>query len=70
LEAVRCFDDWSEMSWDQAVEDFKYNISHGYYGRVKFRAAAVMEAAAAERGLGNSFLPRCEELAAASTVTS
>ncbi len=70
LEAVRCFDEWSELSWDQAVRDFKYNISHGYYGRVKFRADTVMEAVAVERGLGKSFLPRCEELATASMVTS
>ena len=66
LEAVRCFDDWAEMPWSEALEKFRRNTQRGYYGN-DVRSGPLLEAAEAERGLGPDFLPRCRALAAAAT---
>ena len=63
LEAVRCFDDWAELPWPEALEKFGRNLGRGYYDDV--RSGLMLEAAKAERGLGPDFLPRCRDLAAA-----
>ena len=62
LEAVRCFDDWAEMSWDKALAKFDEIANMGYYKRTA-RRDMVLDAARSERGLGPKFLSRCEELA-------
>jgi len=64
LEAVRCFDDWAEMPWDEALEKFSRNNRRGYYGE-EVRTDLLLEAAEAERGLGPDFLSRCRALVAA-----
>lgn len=66
LEAIRCFDDWAEMTWSEALEKFRRNTQRGYYGD-DVRSGLLLEVAAAERGLGPDFLPRCRALAAAAT---
>ena len=66
LEAIRCFDDWAEMPWLEAVEKFRRNTQRGYYGD-DVRSDLLLEAAEAERGLGPDFLPRCRALAVAAT---
>lgn len=63
LEAVRCFDDWAELPWPEALEKFGRNLDRGYCDDV--RGGPLLEAAEAERGLGQDFLPRCRALAAA-----
>lgn len=69
LEAVRCFDDWAEMPWDEALEKFSRNSQRGYYGD-EVRSDLLLEAAEAERGLGPDFLPRCRALAAAADAAA
>ncbi len=66
LEAVRCFDDWAEMTWSDALEKFRRNTLRGYYSD-DVRLSPLLETAEAERGLGPDFLPRCRALAAAAT---
>ena len=63
LEAVRCFDDWAELPWPEALEKFSRNLGRGYCDDV--RSGLLLEVAEAERGLGPDFLPRCRALAAA-----
>ena len=67
LEAVRCFDDWAELLWSEALEKFRRNTQRGYYGD-DVRGGLLVEAAEAERGLGPDFLPRCRALVAAATT--
>ena len=66
LEAIRCFDDWAEMTWSDALEKFRRNTQRGYYSD-DVRLGLLLEVAEAERGLGPDFLPRCRALAAAAT---
>ncbi len=61
LEAVRCFEKWSEMSWDDALDKYGRYMALGCYG-APVRSGLLLKAAAAERGLGPAFLPRCREL--------
>lgn len=67
LEAVRCFDDWAELPWREALAKFRRNARRGYYGD-SARSGPLLEAAEAERGLGPDFLPRCRALAAAADM--
>lgn len=62
LEAVRVFDTWAESEWEEALAKFGSYMAQGYYG-VGVRSGVLLEAAAAERGLGPAFLPRCQDLA-------
>lgn len=64
LEAVRCFDRWSEMNWDDALDKYARLMALGYYGD-PVRSDPLIEAAEAERGLGPDFMPRCRDLIAA-----
>ena len=69
LEGVRCFDDWAEMSWSQALEKFARYAQLGYYNGT-VREDMMLDAAEAERGLGPDFLPRCRELTTAASVAT
>ena len=66
LEAVRCFGEWSEMKWDDALDKYDRYMALGRYGD-PVRIGPLLEAAEGERGLGPEFLPRCRELFAAGT---
>ena len=61
LEAVRCFNEWTELSWDDAAAKFDAYYQRGYYG-TEIRADVVVDAAEAERGLGPDFVPRVRSL--------
>ena len=61
LEAVRCFEEWSELSWDDALDKYGRHQTLRRWGN-PVRTASLLEAATAERGLGPAFLPRCREL--------
>lgn len=63
LEAVRCFDEWAEMSWDEALGQLGRDPRLGSYAP-SVRSGPLLDAASAERGLGPDFLPRCRSLAA------
>jgi len=67
LEALRCFDDWAEISWDEALEEFCGRQQEGGFGNNTIRRELVMETAKAEKRPGRDFLPRCEALVAAAT---
>ena len=69
LEAVRCFDDWAEMPWGDALEKFRRNAHSGYFGG-GIRSDLLLEAADAERGLGPDFLGRCRALTAAADTSA
>ena len=62
LEAVRCFDDWTEITWDEALAKLRRTVDLGYDGD-GLRPIPFMDAAADERGLGPDFLGRCKEVA-------
>ncbi len=68
LEAVRCFDDWSEMSWDDALDRFRWKSQRGSYGNNKIRQDLFLQTAKAEKGLGSEFQTRCAALATAATA--
>ena len=61
LEAVRCFDDWAELSWEHASAKFADYSQRGYYGN-EIRSDLIIDAAQNERGLGPDFVPRVESL--------
>ena len=61
LEAVRCFDTWSEMKWDDALKRFEDYMARGYFAKPA-RSDVLVEVARAERGIGPVFVPRCREL--------
>ena len=63
LEAVRCFNKWAELSWDDAQARFADAYQRGYLGD-EIRGDLMLEAAEAERGLGPDFLPRIRSLVA------
>ena len=67
LEAVRCFDDWAEMSWINALVELEDTANNGYYTRTANRVRLI-DAASNERGLGPSFFTRCEEIAEVACV--
>ena len=67
LEAVRCFEQWSEISWDDALDTYGRYMALGCYGAL-VRNGSLIEAATAERGLGPAFLPRCSELFAVAST--
>lgn len=62
LEAVRSFDAWAEVGWEEAVERYDSNKSRGFYS-APVRGNLLLDAAASERGLGPSFQGRCRDLA-------
>ncbi len=64
LEAVRCFNEWAELSWDDASAKFADYFQRGYYGD-EIRGDRIVDAAQAERGLGTDYLPRVESLVSA-----
>ena len=64
LEAVRYFDDYSEMDWDEALDSLGQKMAAGLIEPEGIRGDSLLEAAAGERGLGPGFMPRCEQLAA------
>ncbi|MCQ3815207.1 MAG: hypothetical protein KTU85_12440 [Acidimicrobiia bacterium] len=64
LEAVRCFNDWAELSWDDASTKFADYLQRGYYGN-EIRGGLIIDAAENERGLGPDFVPRVESLVSA-----
>ncbi len=64
LEAVRCFDDWAEMSWEEASTQFNDYCQRGYVGN-GMRGDLIVDVAAHERGLGAEFMPRVESLVGA-----
>ena len=63
LEAVRCFNKWAELSWDDAQARFADAYQRGYLGD-EIRGDLMLDAAEAERGLGPDFLPRIRSLVA------
>ncbi len=67
LEAVRCFDDWSEMPWNDALNEFRWKSQKGWYGNAKIRQELFLQTVEAEKGLGNEFQTRCAALAAVAT---
>ncbi len=67
LEAVRCFDDWSEMPWNDALNKFRWKSQKGWYGNAKIRQELFLQTVEAEKGLGNEFQTRCAALAAVAT---
>jgi len=67
LEALRCFDDWSEISWDEALERFRWRQQEGFFSNSTVRRDLVMETAKAEKRTGSGFLSRCADLVAAAT---
>ncbi len=64
LEAVRCFNDWAELSFDDASAKFNAYYRRGYYGN-EIRGDMIIDTAKAERGLGPDFMPRVESLVGA-----
>jgi len=64
LEAVRCFNDWAELSWGDASAKFGDYFQRGYYGD-EIRGGPIIDAAENERGLGSDFMPRVESLVGA-----
>lgn len=67
LEAVRCFDAWSEVSWVQAIDQYEDNKDRGLYGS-PVRSDFFLDAASSERGLGPVFPRRCRDLAQAAAT--
>ena len=61
LEAVRCFDEWAEISWGEALAQFDDYNRLGRYGD-EMRGDLILDAAECERGLGPEFLPRVRSL--------
>lgn len=61
LEAARCFDEWAELDWSEAVEKYGENRDKGFYG-LPVRGSALLEAADSERGLRPQFVERCRNL--------
>ena len=62
LEAVRSFDDWAEMSWDEALADLNKAKSLGYY-KPNARRDMLLKAVECERGVDPQFKSRSKELA-------
>ncbi|MCQ3808363.1 MAG: hypothetical protein OXB92_05385 [Acidimicrobiaceae bacterium] len=61
LEAVRCFNDWAELSFDDASAKFADYLQRGYFGN-EIRGDLIVDAAENERGLGPEFVPRIRTL--------
>ena len=61
LEAVRCFDKWAELSWEDAQARFADAYQRGYLGN-ELRGDLMLDTAGAERGLGPDFMPRLGSL--------
>ena len=64
IEAVRCFNEWAELSWGDAAAQFADHLQRGYYGD-EVRGDLIVDAAQPERGLGPDFMPRLESLVSA-----
>ena len=63
LEAARCFDEWAEMTWPDAMDKYADDRARGAAGP-PIRGDLLVEVAAGERGLGPTFRNRCSDIAA------